>query len=88
MKDYLIYILLVSSIGFILALSDKNRAIKGRHRISERTLFISAVLGGGVGLLIGLLLSNHKTRRKKFMIGVPVIIVVHFVVAAFIFNMR
>ena len=88
MKYYLFYLLLINIISFILALSDKNRAIRKKHRISERTLIMSAVFGGGVGLLLGFLLSNHKTRKKKFMIGVPFIIVVHFIVVAFLFNMR
>ena len=80
--------MLINIISFILALSDKNRAIRKKQRISERTLMFSAVLGGGVGLLIGMLLSNHKTRKKKFMIGVPIITVMHFVFIAFLFNMR
>ena len=87
MKYYLIYLLLINVISFILALSDKNRAIRKKQRISERTLIFSAVFGGGIGLLIGMLLSNHKTRKKKFMIGVPIIIVIHFIFIAFLFNM-
>ena len=86
MKYYLVYLLLINMIGFILALSDKNRAIKKKRRIRERTLIAVAFFGGGVGLLLGLLISNHKTRKKKFMIGVPVITVIHYVVAALIFN--
>ena len=87
MKYYLIYFLLINAISFILALADKNRAIKDKRRISERTLLLSAAVGGGVGLLLGLLLSNHKTRKNKFMIGVPVIIVMHFIIVFLLFNM-
>lgn len=86
MKYYLFYLLLINAISFILALSDKNRAIKRKQRISERTLIASAVFGGGLGLLLGMLISNHKTRKKKFMIGVPLIIVIHLIAAALIFN--
>ena len=86
MKYYLFYLLLINAISFILALSDKNRAIKRKQRISERTLIASAVFGGGLGLLFGMLISNHKTRKKKFMIGVPMIIVIHLIAAALIFN--
>ena len=84
MNDYLIYILLINIISFILALTDKHRAIKKKWRISENTLLFTAIIGGGVGLLLGLLLSNHKTRRKKFMIGVPVIIVLHLIIMSII----
>lgn len=86
MKNYLIYLLLINLFGFILALSDKNRAIKKKQRIRERTLLGFAVLGGGVGLLLAMLIANHKTRKKKFMIGVPLITVIHLVVAALILN--
>jgi len=86
MKNYLIYLLLINLFGFILALSDKNRAIKKKQRIRERTLLGFAVLGGGVGLLLAMLIANHKTRKNKFMIGVPLITVIHFVVAALILN--
>ena len=84
MKDYLIYILLINVISFILSLTDKHRAINKKWRISENTLLFTAVIGGGVGLLLGLLLSNHKTRRKKFMIGIPIIIVLHLIIMSII----
>ena len=86
MKNYLIYLLLINLFGFILALSDKNRAIKKKQRIRERTLLGFAVLGGGVGLLLAMQIANHKTRKNKFMIGVPLITVIHFIAAALIFN--
>ena len=86
MKNYLIYLLLINLFGFILALSDKNRAIKKKQRIRERTLLGFAVLGGGVGLLLAMLIANHKTRKNKFMIGVPLITVIHFIAAALLFN--
>lgn len=86
MKNYLIYLLLINLFGFILALSDKNRAIKKKQRIRERTLLGFAVLGGGVGLLLAMLIANHKTRKNKFMIGVPLITVIHFIAAALILN--
>ncbi len=86
MKYYLIYLLLINIIGFILALSDKNRAIKKKQRIRERTLIGFAIFGGGVGLLLAMLIANHKTRKIKFMVGVPVITVIHFIAAALILN--
>ena len=86
MKNYLIYLLLINLFGLILALSDKNRAIKKKQRIRERTLLGFAVLGGGVGLLLAMLIANHKTRKNKFMIGVPLITVIHFIATALILN--
>jgi uncharacterized membrane protein YsdA (DUF1294 family) len=44
-------------------------------RISEPTLLAFAALGGSVGALAAMKLFHHKTKHKKFYIGVPVIII-------------
>ena len=59
-----------------MSLSDKRRAVKGKYRISEKSLFAVSLLGGGVGTLISMKLFHHKTRHKRFMIGIPLIIVI------------
>ena len=74
MKYYVYYLLLINVISFIVAVTDKFRALKHKNRIRENDLIVLSVAGGSVGMLLGLLLSNHKTRRKKFMIGLPIII--------------
>lgn len=53
---------------------DKHRARVRRRRISETTLLVLAILGGSVGILGGMLLFHHKTRKSKFAVGVPVIL--------------
>jgi uncharacterized membrane protein YsdA (DUF1294 family) len=54
---------------------DKNRARKNRWRIPEATLLLFAFLGGSIGSLGGMYLFHHKTRKPKFSVGVPVILV-------------
>ena len=54
---------------------DKHRARVHRRRVSEAALMVLALLGGGVGILGGMLLFHHKTRKPRFYIGVPVILV-------------
>ncbi|MDR1605960.1 MAG: DUF1294 domain-containing protein [Streptococcaceae bacterium] len=47
---------------------DKSRAKRGKWRISERTLLLSAVLFGGLGALLSGHLFHHKTRKLYFQI--------------------
>ena len=57
------------------------RAIKHRYRISEFTLMLFSALGGSVAMLLTMLLIHHKTRHVKFMVGIPVIIILQLTAA-------
>ena len=46
------------------------------RRVREATLFAFSALGGSVAILITMLFVRHKTRHKRFMIGIPIIIAV------------
>ena len=58
---------------------DKRRAIKDKWRISESTLLLVALIGGGLGALAGMKLFRHKTQKAKFFVGVPVCIALNVV---------
>lgn len=68
----LIYILVISVVGFVMMGLDKRRAIKRQWRISERTLIITSFVGGGIGSFLGMLAFHHKTKHKKFIILLPI----------------
>ena len=71
----LVYIAVISLITIIGTVYDKIAAKKRpKHRVPENTLLLLAVLGGGLAEWLTMLLIRHKTRHKKFMIGLPVII--------------
>ncbi len=72
----LIYLEAVNVIAFALMGIDKRRARLGRWRISEAALILSAVAGGSIGALAGMMLFRHKTRKPKFTVGVPAILVI------------
>lgn len=86
MKYFLIYLAAVSIIAAVMTVSDKSRAKKHRRRIAEKTLFITAVLGGSAAMYLTMLAVRHKTKHKRFMIGLPLIMIVQTIVIAFVIN--
>lgn len=72
----LLYLIIINAAGFLLMLADKLKAKRGAWRIPEKTLIGVAAAGGSVGTLIGMYLFRHKTRRIKFTLGIPLILIV------------
>ena len=70
MKNYL---LIINIITFIIYGIDKYKSIKHKYRISESTLIILPILGGALGAFLGMIIFNHKTKKKKFII-IPIIL--------------
>ena len=83
MKQYLpfiIYFLAVSLITAIITAIDKYKAKKGSFRISEATLFTLAAIGGAFSEYLTMRLIRHKTLHKRFMIGLPLIIILQITI--------
>ena len=68
-----------------LPLRDKRAARRKKWRISERTLLTVSLLGGAAAMLITMCLIRHKTRHAKFMVGIPVILLLQITAAVLIF---
>ena len=79
-----IYLVTVNLIAFILYGIDKYKSRKSKWRISERTLIIIALIGGSIGALLAMKAFRHKTKHKKFTIGVPIILVAQIATAIYI----
>lgn len=77
----LLFITLVAMniVAFIMYGIDKYKAKQGEWRIPESTLLLLALLGGSIGALVGMKVWHHKTKHKKFYIGVPAIIALQLV---------
>lgn len=73
------YLILINLIAFALMGIDKRRAIQDRWRISERTLFLSALLFGSIGAIAGMYVFRHKTKHLSFRIGMPAILILQIV---------
>lgn len=85
MNDYIYYYLLaVNILAFVLFGIDKQKARRNLWRIPEKTLLLSALIGGSAGAILGMQFFHHKMRKPKFAVGVPVILVVEIVVVWFI----
>lgn len=76
----LIYAAAVSTYGFVLMGRDKKKAAEHKWRIPEKRLFLTAAIGGSIGVFLGMLFFRHKTKHVSFVIGIPLIIAVQCVV--------
>ncbi|MBK3493554.1 DUF1294 domain-containing protein [Viridibacillus sp. YIM B01967] len=81
----LYWIALMSIIGFILMGFDKQRAIHKEWRIRERTLWLVALFGGGIGSYIGMRIFRHKTKHTSFVFGLPAIAIVYACISLVIY---
>lgn len=87
MKTILItYIILINLIGFLIMGIDKFKAQRRKWRIPERTLFLTAILCGSIGIMIGMYVFRHKTRHLRFAIGVPAILVIQILILCLLFS--
>ena len=84
-KLLLYYLLLINAAGLVIMCLDKLFAKKGVRRVPERTLLLIAAIGGSPGSLLGMLIAHHKTRKPKFYILVPLLLVLHAAAAGWYF---
>ena len=75
------WLVFINLLAFVLFGLDKWKARRGAWRISENALMLSALLGGSLGALAGMRVFHHKTRHKKFTVGVPAMLVLDVALA-------
>ena len=80
------YLIIINLLAVIVTVSDKRRAVSHRWRIPENTLLLIAALGGSPAMLITMRIIPHKTQHKKFMLGIPAILILQIAIAYFIFR--
>jgi len=68
--------------AFIMMGIDKRRAVRDVRRISEKSLLTACGLFAALGGLIGMYTFHHKTRKLKFKLGVPLMLIAQAAVAA------
>lgn len=72
-KGIILYLIMINLLGVFLMADDKRRARQKKWRISEKTLFLTALLGGSIGTWSGMYLFHHKTKHWYFQFGMPAI---------------
>jgi len=87
MDMFISLIILVNVFAFGVYGMDKYFAKTRMRRIPERTLFIMAFIGGGLGCLAGMYILRHKTKKVHFLLGIPLITIIEYTLMYFsLFN--
>jgi len=82
-NNFILYLIIINLIGFFIMLIDKRKAIKRQWRVSEKALICISIIGGSIGMLAGMSTFRHKTKHKKFTIGIPFILVIQIAILAY-----
>ncbi|MCV6592290.1 MAG: DUF1294 domain-containing protein [Silicimonas sp.] len=78
----------VSLFSFALMYVDKRAARAGRSRVPERTLLLSAFLGGGPGAKLAQARFRHKTQKQPFKSVLNLAVIANGFLAAVILSER
>ena len=83
LKILFAYLAVISVISIIVCIWDKKISKKNKVelRIPEAVLLLLSALGGSVAMFITMLIIRHKTKHVKFMLGIPIIIIVQIAIA-------
>jgi len=84
MITYFIYTYLILNLATLVCFGlDKWFAVKKQWRIPESTLLLLALLGGSIGALVAMQFFHHKTKKKRFSIGIPIMLIVQFAILGY-----
>ncbi|MBE6583990.1 MAG: DUF1294 domain-containing protein [Ruminococcaceae bacterium] len=85
---FLAYIAIISIVSIIVCIYDKKVSKKNRVelRTPEKTLLLLSAFGGSVAMFITMLIIRHKTKHFKFMVGIPVIMLVQAAIVWALFH--
>ncbi len=77
MEYFLVYFFMISAVSVFICVIDKHNAAAEKWRISEKTLFLLSFIGGALAMYLTMRIIHHKTRHKRFMWGLPIIMLLH-----------
>lgn len=76
-----IYIIIVWNIIVALIYGlDKLLSQGNKRRISENVLLTISLLMGAMGGMFGMILFNHKTRKMKFRLTIPIFVLLNIAI--------
>lgn len=79
-----IYLAFINLLAVILTLRDKSAARRHKWRTKENVLLLVSAFGGSIAMLLTMRIARHKTKHAKFMLGIPVIIILQIAAGLFI----
>lgn len=83
---FVFYLFAINIISFLVMYLDKRKARYGKWRIPEQTMLILALVGGSIGSIFGMYMFRHKTKKLRFSVGFPVILILQIVLIVSIWN--
>ncbi len=81
-KLIIAYLALISILAAVITIIDKINAKTDNRRIPEDFLLTLGLLGGSLSEYITMKLIRHKTRHNKFMVGLPVLLLIQITIIA------
>ena len=82
------YFAAVSVISAAVTVFDKLSAKVHGRRVPEKSLLILSVFGGSAAMYIIMLAIRHKTRKMKFMAGIPFIMLIQAAALILFFKLK
>ena len=67
-------------IVFFIYGTDKLLAKMQKRRISERLLITTSIFMGAVGAIFAMVVFNHKTKKMKFRICIPLAVLLNAII--------
>ena len=76
MKYLVIYLVIINIVGAAVTGYDKSAAVLHRRRVPESTLMLLSAVGAAPAMYLTMLIISHKTRKPKFMFGIPAVFII------------
>lgn len=75
LKYTVCYLIAINIFGFLITGIDKYKAKKDIGELQKKHYLQLHYFGGGIGTVAGMYLFRHKTKKMKFTIGLPTILI-------------
>lgn len=82
------YLLVINFITFFIYGLDKAKSSRNARRISEKTLWTAALVGGSIGALVGMKIFRHKTKKISFQAPLAIILALQILLVYLIFKLN
>lgn len=76
----IVYLVIINLVSFWAYRTDKRKSEKGQWRMKEITLLSLSLFGGGIGSMFGMSIYRHKTKKMRFLFGVPFLTIVSIII--------